>query len=121
MIEEPIRFLTRERLAQKLSAGALDNFDPLEGFALVNVHDVETFEHEHIPGSINIPMGHEDEFERRFDKGKEIIVYCTSSDCDAAPLVARELARRGFHNVFEYEAGLNDWKQAELPTCGLIA
>ncbi len=30
----------------------------------------------HIPGSINIPQGNEDEFERRFAKDKEIIVYC---------------------------------------------
>ncbi len=65
----------------------------------------------HIPGSINIPHGNEDVFERRFAKDKEIIVYCASPDCSASDNVAAALVTRGFRRVFDYAGGLSDWQQ----------
>ena len=103
------------QLAKKLETSSPDHDDRRQGFALVNVLPRDRFEREHIPGSINVPHGGEDVLEKRFDKGKEIIVYCASRDCDASPKAARELASRGFQRVVDYEAGLADWKQAGRP------
>jgi len=88
-----------------------DNQDAEQGYALVNVLKPEAFEREHIPGSDNIPEGNEVTFEQRFSKDKEIIVYCASTDCHASDSVAEKLTKRGFTRVYDYAAGLRDWKQ----------
>lgn len=105
--------ITHQTLAQKLRDRSLNNHDRTQGMALVNVLEPKSFQKEHIPGSINIPRGQEHEFETRFDKDKEIVVYCASTDCDASPKTAEALSRRGFNNVYDYEAGMKGWNEAE--------
>lgn len=112
MAERDYATIERDQLERKLEMSHPDNEDARKGFALVNVLPRESFEREHIPGSISIPKGEEDAFEGRFDKGKEIIVYCASPSCPASPEMAEELSRRGFERVVDYEAGLSDWKDA---------
>jgi rhodanese-related sulfurtransferase len=105
----------RLTLTKMIAQAKPDNLDRKEGFALVNVLGPESFAKEHIPWSINIPQGKEDDFEKRFAKGKEIVVYCASSECDASSGAARELAQRGFTAVRDYGGGLQDWKAGRQP------
>lgn len=115
MNEKAYATIDRDRLKQQLKATLPDHQDPHRGYALVNVLKPEAFQQEHIPGSINIPAGHEEIFEERFDKDKQIIVYCASSQCQASPTVARELSQRGFNHIVDYEGGLSDWKEGGNP------
>jgi rhodanese-related sulfurtransferase len=102
--------IDRNDLEQRMAAHSLNNQDRRRGFALVNVLGEGAFAMAHIPGSINIPHGTEDVFERRFAKDKEIIVYCASSDKVAAALVTR-----GFRRVYDVAGGLSDWQQGGYP------
>ena len=115
MADAEYAIIERQQLERKLETSQPDNEDARKGFALVNVLGSDAFEKEHIPGSINIPKGREEDFEKRFDRGKEIIVYCASPGCDASPKVAAELTRRGFGRVVDYEAGMSAWKEAGNP------
>ena len=108
----------RVELQRRLEEQPPANEDRKDGYALVNVLDPEMYAREHIPNSINIPAGKEDEFERQFEKTKRIIVYCSSSECDASPSVAKRLIERGFNQVIHYEGGMNDWKDAHNPIAG---
>lgn len=121
MNETPIREITRQQLEHLLQRQRPDNKNEDVGYALVNVLQPESFEEEHIPGSINIPLGDEEKFEQRFAKNKEIIVYCASESCDASPKAARELRERGFAKVYDYAKGMKDWKQADNPVEGKTA
>ena len=58
----------RVELLRRLNEQPPANEDRTEGYALVNVLEPEVYAREHIPNSINIPAGKEDEFERQFDK-----------------------------------------------------
>jgi rhodanese-related sulfurtransferase len=113
--------ITTEELEKRLELKRPDNDDPAAGYALVNVLGARLFERDHIPASINIPRDEIEEFEHRFDKSKDIIVYCASPDCDASPAVARELVKRGFRHVFDYESGMSDWRMAGHPVEGSSA
>lgn len=115
MSDKSYETVTAEELGKRLDEPGPDNDDPDHGFALVNVLGEEAFEKEHIPSSINIPKGNEDEFEKRFAKDKPIVVYCASPECDASPEVASELTSRGFGHVYDFEAGMSGWKKAGLP------
>lgn len=112
MSDERFQTIDREQLVKRIERERPDNISRSGGYALVNVLGHEAFTEQHIPGSINIPMGDEADFEARFDKSKDIVVYCASTDCDASPTVAKRLAERGFENVYDYEAGIKDWVAA---------
>lgn len=107
-----------EDLARRFYRTSPDNEHRSRGFALVNVLESEHFSRERIPGSTNIPAGHEMAFEARFDKDKEIVLYGTSDPSDASARAALELVRRGFRRVVHYEAGIQDWKRAGHPVAG---
>lgn len=104
--------ISRQELQRRIEREGANNEDMQKGFALVNVLDKEEFSKEHIPNSINIPHGREVEFERRFDRTKEIVVYCASAQCPASSEAAEELRKRGFANVYAYEGGMADWRSA---------
>lgn len=103
--------ISKEELKARLSRDKPNNYDKRRGFTLVNVLSQEDFNREHIPGSMNIPIGQESQFEQLFDNSKEIYVYCASRDCPASRKVADELSRRGFRHVAAFEGGMKEWKQ----------
>lgn len=111
MAQEIFATITAAQLLEMFEIEQPNNEHREKGYALVNVLKPDTFDKEHIPGSINIPRGSEDVFEQRFAKDKEIIVYDDSLECKASTEVARELARRGFHRVKDYEEGIREWKE----------
>jgi rhodanese-related sulfurtransferase len=111
--------LTRGQLETALNAGPPENDKRNEGYALVNVLGEDQFQREHIPGSINIPGEQLDEFERRFDKEKKIVVYCASPDCSASNQAAKALSESGFEHVYDYEGGMSDWREAGRPVEGV--
>lgn len=114
----PYTTLTRGQLETTLNAGPPENDQRDEGYTLVNVLRREQYEQEHIPHSINIPADQIDEFERRFDKPKKIVVYCASPECQASSQAARALKQRGFEHVYDYEGGMSDWRDAGNPVEG---
>lgn len=98
-----IKHITREGL-QKL-------IENKEDFTLINVLSVESFEKEHIPGSINIPWREIPiaDAEGRIPKDKTVIVYCGSFTCDASVKAAIFLEVLKY-KVIEYDGGMIDWK-----------
>lgn len=115
------RTLSREQLERILDAEAPRNDQREGGYALVNVLDRDAYEKEHIPGSINIPRARIQDFARRFDRSKNIIVYCASVDCAISPRTASDLSQRGFERVYEYEGGMKEWKAAKNPVAGKLS
>lgn len=46
------------------------------------------------------------------DKSAKIVVYCSSLECDASPTAAKNLDEAGFTEVYEFEGGMKEWKEA---------
>lgn len=84
---------------------------------LVEVLPKENFNDFHLPGAINIPVG--DGFEKMVqkalpDKNQPIVVYCQDADCPASQKAGQKLDDLGYKEVYDYEAGKQDWKEAGL-------
>jgi rhodanese-related sulfurtransferase len=109
------RRMDRAELSRQLARGTPNNEDRRRGFALVSVAERRSYAAQHIPGSINIPLGEERRFEMRFEHDKQIIVYGGSFDSPDSARVARDLALRGFTAVYDYEGGLIDWRAGGKP------
>jgi rhodanese-related sulfurtransferase len=86
---------------------------------VVNVLAREAYEKEHVPGSENAPVN-EDGFEERMetlvpDRAQPVVVYCASTTCDASPTAAKKLEELGYEHVYDFEAGMEGWKEAGMP------
>jgi rhodanese-related sulfurtransferase len=82
---------------------------------LINVLPEDSFEQEHIPKSINIPLenGFLNEVESQVaDKDELVIVYCASTQCSASTEAAKQLEEKGYQNVHDFKGGMQEWRQA---------
>lgn len=88
------------------------------GIVVVDARSQEAFEHEYIPGAINIPhrmmssdkIGH-------LDKAKLYVTYCDGIGCNASTKGALNLASLGF-KVKELLGGIEWWKRDGYPVDG---
>ena len=67
-----MRTISREELKRKMDGG--------ESFTLVETLQPVAYQHEHLPGAVNLPPDRVRELAPNLlpDKGAEIIVYCSS-------------------------------------------
>ncbi len=100
--------ITRKELEDKL--------ENEEDFELIEVLDREDYEKGHIKGAINIPLSELGrEVKDRFDEDRDLVVYCADINCGASPSAAEKLDQLGFENVYDYEGGKEDWREAGNP------
>jgi len=104
-----LRTITAKELLSKI-----ENRDP---FVLVDALAPMVYAHSHLPGAINLPPADVDpaRIARRIpDSQTEIVVYCSSPECDDSVATARRLQVLGYTNVRHYAGGKNEWRDAGL-------
>ncbi len=102
--------ISRPELSAKLAEGKVD--------ALVEVLPQNSFDEFHLPGVINVPVG-DDDFPDRIqdavpEKDETVVFYCHDTECPASAKAAEKMEALGYTDVFDYEAGKMDWKEAGL-------
>ncbi len=102
-----MKTISAEELKDKMERG--------DEFTLVNVLSEKQFRKEHIPNSINIPLGEIGRRQDELDPKEEIIVYCKNFECEASPKAAKKLEKLGFEEIVDYEGGIEDWKRKGYP------
>lgn len=95
-----------------------DRMDRDEFQAVVEVLAPEAYEEFHLPDAVNVPF--DDKFSEKIesiapDRSKPVVVYCKNAQCDASPKAARKMDELGYQQVYDYEEGKMDWKDAGLP------
>jgi len=102
--------IDRDELEEKLAKDEI---------TLIEVLDEEEYERNHIKGAINVPLSEIGrEIKGKFSQDEEIVVYCADRSCGASPKAAKKLDKLGFENVFDYQGGKKDWKEAGNPMSG---
>ena len=87
--------------------------DGNEELVLIDVRDSESYYEGHILHSINIPLDNIESWGREFlNKDEKVVVYCGGSECTLSPKATEKLTMLGFMNVWDYESGFKDWKDA---------
>ena len=102
--------ITRQELKQRIDGG----WNPI----LIETLQPEQYREFHLPGAINVPL--DENFEQRIqesapDRIRSVVVYCYSRECPASAEAARRMDQLGYTNVYDYEDGKTDWKEAGLP------
>jgi rhodanese-related sulfurtransferase len=83
---------------------------------LIEALPLASYEKEHLPGAINIPL---DGFEARArallpNQRAELVVYCSGPTCPNSHAAARKLGELGYENVRVYSGGKAAWREAGL-------
>ena len=89
-----------------------------EAFVLVDALAPMVYAHSHLPGAINLPPTAIDSYmvARRIpDRNTEIVVYCSSPNCEDSIATGVRLQELGYTNVRHYSGGKNEWRDAGLP------
>jgi rhodanese-related sulfurtransferase len=104
-----IRIIGTRELQERLNRGG--------DFVFWNVLTDEYFHGEMIPGSERVPLDRigREVRARRLTLDREILVYCAGPSCPQSRLAAEKLQNLGYRQVFAYEGGLQEWKEAGLP------
>jgi rhodanese-related sulfurtransferase len=102
--------VSAEELRRKLESG--------DDFVLVDALAPMVYAHSHLPGAINLPASDVDPArvaKRIPDRSTEIVVYCTSPECEDSVVTGARLRELGYTNVTHYAGGKDEWKALGLP------
>lgn len=106
-----MKTISKDELAQKVGSPWVE---------VVNVLAPPAFDKIRIKGSRSIPLKDlENGRWKELDSSKEIVVHCSSYDCNASREAATFLETKGF-DVSAYEGGIKEWAEAGLPMEGTI-
>lgn len=84
---------------------------------LYDVRGDMDYREEHIAGAKTAPLGSiETRIHDVLDNSSEVIVHCTSPDCELSQEAAKRLEDLGHTNVYRFEGGIEAWKQAGFET-----
>jgi len=122
---KPLKMPPTNRKLGGVERITIDPFFQLQQSGNALIYDVRVpYFHaiDHIPGAINWPhTAYEEQVQQRdieiqeaLNSGKKIVVYCFNPLCPEARDVARKLARRDYV-VHVFAAGIDTWREAELP------
>jgi rhodanese-related sulfurtransferase len=93
---------------------------------VIDVLSEESYEKEHIPNSINIPLEDENFISHVQAKIKSkdtpIVVYCAGFTCSASTEATSLLEENGYKHVVDFKGGLEEWhKEGNEVTSGVKA
>lgn len=88
-----------KNLESKLEAG--------EKVTVIDVRETAEYAFNHIPNTINIPLGELDDHVEHLNKNDEIYIVCRTGN--RSDLAARKLTELGFKEVYNVIPGMSQW------------
>lgn len=122
--------LVREKAAQPVASNgpaavpvlSLEAFIQVSrqpGVVILDARTYEDFQEAHVPGARSLPYASSEEQTAAVlsDVGydREIVVYCSGSDCEAAEEVALQLREHGYADVRVFSGGWDEWIAGNQP------
>jgi len=90
-----------------------------EGALFIDARPAEKYNKKHIPGALSLPEerieGAVRDVLEAAAEGEDVVVYCQSSDCDEAHLLASRLREAGVKNLAVFAGGMDEWEKAGKP------
>ena len=88
----------------------------------IDARDPFAFAEGHISGALSLPVGEADTglvgFMAKTPFTTPIVVYCNGYGCPDSMELANKLLRAGYQQVFVFEGGFPEWRDAGLPVSG---
>jgi len=96
-------------------------FDRKEAI-IIDARGAEAFAAGHIRGAVTLPLGELSvrlpTFIKNFDRQSMIVVYCNGFGCPDSMALGKKLIETGYRQVFLFEGGFPEWRDAGYPVEG---
>jgi rhodanese-related sulfurtransferase len=102
-----VNYISADELNAKVTKG--------EAIIILDVRSEDSFKLKHIKNAVNIPYIDLEGRTGELDGSKEIIVYCSNSDCGLSVNAFNLLKNAGFKNVYALEGGIESWQYNGYP------
>ena len=86
---------------------------------LLDARIPEEFASGHIPNAVSLPIS---QFEKRYHtvatllaECNTIIIYCEGFHCTDSSMLAMELHKKGYQDIFIYKGGIEEWMELGNP------
>jgi rhodanese-related sulfurtransferase len=103
----------------EIDAETLQSLVEAEAAVLLDARQPLDFQQGYIPGAVSLPITR---FKETYDavshllsEGKTIICYCEGLQCTDSSMLAMELYKKGFKDIFVYKGGIEEWEQLGFP------
>lgn len=84
----------------------------------LDARDIIEYKEGHIKKALSLPYLEFDNYksvQAKIPKSQTIICYCGGSDCELSKSLANRLFSQGYHNIYVFSGGWNQWKKAGYP------
>jgi rhodanese-related sulfurtransferase len=105
---------------REMDAETLKSLLEADMVVLLDARRTQFYHEAHIPTAISLPIG---DFAERYeiirqqlDKSKSIVVYCIGIHCIDSALLARELTKKGYKEIYVFKGGIDQWKELGYET-----
>lgn len=93
-------------------------FDSREAL-IIDARDRSAYRAGHIRAARSLPLGEADSllatFARTIPRDRMLVVYCNGYDCHDSMALAEKLIAAGFRQVYVFEGGYPEWRDAGYP------
>jgi rhodanese-related sulfurtransferase len=103
----------------EIDAETLQSLVEAETAVLLDARPPEDFQQGYIPCATSLPISN---FKETYDtvshllsEDKIIICYCEGFNCTDSSMLAMELYKEGFKDIFVYKGGIEEWQQLGFP------
>lgn len=114
-----VAFASDDKKANNISTATLKKMiDDKAVFILIDARRQKDFDKEHIETAIALPatdVNAKTLAEVAPDVKTKLVFYCQNPKCQASPIAAAKAIGAGYTYVYEYSAGIDDWKEHEFP------
>ena len=97
-------------------------FDHGEGYFL-DARDAAAYAQGHIKGARSLPLGESEAglegFRRQIPQGTTLIIYCNGYGCHDSMKLGEKLRRAGYGEIYLFEGGYPEWREAGYPVEGI--
>ena len=90
-----------------------------DGVTFIDARDEAEYLTGYITGSINIPYYDFDNHKQKLNevpKAEPLVIYCAGTDCDLSILLANQLSKLGYKQIYIFFGGWLEWQNADYPT-----
>jgi rhodanese-related sulfurtransferase len=87
-----------------------------ESVTTIDVNSRQSWAAAHVPGARHLDPNEYTDADLPSDREAMLVFYCSNPFCRKAPTAAQRARRMGYRNVRVMSAGINGWRDAELPT-----
>jgi rhodanese-related sulfurtransferase len=103
----------------EIDAETLQSLVEAEAAVLLDARPPGDFQQGYIPCATSLPIS---KFKETYDtvshllsEDKTIICYCEGFNCTDSSMLAMELYKKGFKDIFVYKGGIEEWQQLGFP------